>query len=118
DHEVLISRLIDRSLRSLFPDHYHAEVQVQVNVLSADPAMDTSSLALLAATAALHLSPIPAKGPAAGLRIIGTRSNEAETLHFSPFPSHDKRRQADLDFALSSGPDGLVMVEGEAKQID
>ncbi len=110
DQEVLMSRLIDRSLRSLFPASYRAEVQVQVSVLSADPANDPTTLALLAATAAVHLSPAPAKGPAAGLRIVGTDAG------FSTFPSLEKRAAAKLDFVVSAGPDGLVMVEGEAKE--
>ena len=69
DHEVLVSRLIDRTLRSLFPDEWKAEVQVQVQVFSAEPSSDLESLAMLAACAALHVSPVPAKGPAGGLGI-------------------------------------------------
>jgi len=112
DAEVLTSRLIDRTVRSLFPKAYRSDVQIQVTVLSADPAMDTTSVALLAATAALHLSPLPAKGPAAGLRIVGAGDG------FLAFPTREKQQQADLDFVVSAGPDGLVMVEGEAKEVD
>lgn len=111
DHEVLCSRLIDRTLRSLFPDGYRAEVQVQITVLSAAPGTDLSTLALIAACAAVRVSPIPCAGPAAGLRIL--KQGDA----FSTFPSEEKRGQADLDFVVSSGPDGLVMVEGEAREI-
>ncbi len=111
DNEVLVSRLIDRTIRSLFPDEYRCEVQVQVQILSADPTSDVHSLALIAATAALHISPVPAKGPAAGLRIVRHRGA------WMPFPSLRHRQEADLDFVVSAGPDGLVMVEGEADAV-
>src|SRR5207247_11068875 len=61
DHEVLVSRLIDRTVRSLFPDEYRCEVQIQVQVLSCEPSSDVESLALLAAACALQVSPVPAK---------------------------------------------------------
>lgn len=112
DAEVLTSRLIDRTVRSLFPKSYRCEVQIQVTVLSADPAADPTTVALAAATAALHLSPLPAKGPAAGLRIVGNESG------FSAFPTRERQATADLDFVVSAGPDGLVMVEGAAKEVD
>ncbi len=110
DAEVLMCRLIDRTVRSLFPKGYRCDVQLQVTVMSADPTMDMTSVALLAATAALHLSPLPAKGPAAGLRILQVGDS------FLAFPSREKQQQADLDFVVSAGPDGLVMVEGEARE--
>ena len=69
DHEVLTSRLVDRTIRSLFPEEYRNEVQVQVQVFSAEPSSDLESLAILAACAALHVSSVPAKGPAGGMRI-------------------------------------------------
>ncbi|MHC4897699.1 MAG: polyribonucleotide nucleotidyltransferase [Planctomycetota bacterium] len=110
DGEVLMCRLVDRTVRSLFPKAYRCEVQIQVLVLSADPVMDVTSVALLAATAALHVSPLPAKGPAAGLRIVRVGDG------FQGFPSREKQGQAGLDFVVSAGPDGLVMVEGEARE--
>ncbi len=108
DHEVLICRLIDRTIRSLFPKTYTSEVQVQVSVLSADPQADLTSLALLGACAAVHISEAPAAGPVAGLRIV--RSNDS----WSAFATHATRESCELDFVVSAGPDGLVMVEGEA----
>jgi polyribonucleotide nucleotidyltransferase len=111
DHEVLVSRLIDRTIRSLFPEHYRNEVQLQVQVLSAEPTSDVPSLALLAACAALHISAVPFRGPAAGLRV--TRHRGA----LLPFPSKRQRQESDLDFVVSYGPDGLVMVEGEASEV-
>jgi polyribonucleotide nucleotidyltransferase len=111
DHEVLVSRLIDRTLRSLFPEDYRCEVQIQVQVLSAEPTSDVESLALMAAACALHVSPIPAKGPAGGVRIARVLGQVI------PFPSHAQLAQADLEFAIGLGPDGPVMLEGEAKEV-
>ncbi|MBK8974463.1 MAG: polyribonucleotide nucleotidyltransferase [Planctomycetes bacterium] len=112
DHEILMSRLVDRTIRSLFPKGYRADVQLQVSVFSADPTADLSTLALIAGCAALHLSPAPAAGPAAGLRIV--RRNGV----FTAFPTEAVRAQAELDFVVSAGPDGLVMVEGGAREVD
>ncbi|MBX3461738.1 MAG: polyribonucleotide nucleotidyltransferase [Planctomycetes bacterium] len=112
DHEVLCSRLIDRTLRSLFPDGYHHEVQVQVQVFSAEPTSDLESLALLAACAAMHLSPVPAKGPAGGLRVQRVQGQ------WLAFGGKQQREHADLEFSVGFGPDGLVMLEGEAREVD
>jgi polyribonucleotide nucleotidyltransferase len=111
DHEVLISRLIDRTLRSLFPDEWKAEVQVQVQVFSAEPTSDLESLSLLAACAALHVSPVPAKGPAGGLRIQRVHGQ------WLAFAGKTQREIADLEFSVGVGPDGLVMLEGEADEV-
>ncbi|MEM7203034.1 MAG: polyribonucleotide nucleotidyltransferase [Planctomycetota bacterium] len=111
DHEVLTSRLIDRTVRSLFPGTYRCEVQIQINVLSADPAADLTTLAIVAAGAALHLSAAPADGPAAGMRIVRWRDG------WHAFPSARQRAEAELDFIVSAGPNGLVMVEGEAREV-
>jgi len=112
DQEVLISRLIDRTIRSLFPEEYRNEVQVQVQVFSAEPSSDLESLSILAACAALHISPVPAKGPAGGLRIHRV---DGEWLAFA---GRHQRDAADLEFAVGVGPDGLVMLEGEAREVE
>ncbi len=111
DHEILTSRLIDRTVRSLFKEGYRHEMQVQAQVMSAEPTSDVTSLALLSACAALHISAVPFRGPAAGLRIARHRGA------FVPFPSQRQRREADLDFVVSHGPQGLVMVEGEGGEV-
>jgi polyribonucleotide nucleotidyltransferase len=111
DHEVLVSRLIDRTLRSLFPDEWKSEVQVQVQVFSAEPTSDLESVALLAACAALHVSPVPAKGPAGGLRIQRVNGQ------WLAFAGASQREHADLEFSVGVGPDGLVMLEGEANEV-
>ncbi len=112
DHEVLICRLIDRTVRSLFPETYRADVQLQVQVLSAEPTSDLESLAILAACAALHISPVPAKGPAGGLRI--QRVND-QWLAFGGKNASDAK---DLEFSVAVGPEGLVMLEGEAREVN
>ncbi|MCB9879755.1 MAG: polyribonucleotide nucleotidyltransferase [Planctomycetes bacterium] len=112
DHEVLVSRLIDRTVRSLFPETYRNEVQIQVQVLSAEPTSDLESLSLLAACAALHVSPVPAKGPAGGLRVVRVHDQ------WLAFAGRAQRADADLEFSVGIGPDGLVMLEGEAKEVD
>jgi len=111
DHEVLVCRLIDRSVRSLFPEHYKNEVQIQVQVLSCEPSSDLESLALLAATCALHISPVPANGPIAGLRVWRIDDQ------WHAFVGRERAEQADLEFSVAVGPDGLVMLEGGAKEV-
>ncbi|MBL8737390.1 MAG: polyribonucleotide nucleotidyltransferase [Planctomycetes bacterium] len=111
DHEVLVSRLIDRTLRSLFPDEWKAEVQVQVQVFSAEPSSDLESLSMLAACAALHVSPVPAKGPAGGLGIHRVHGQ------WVAFAGRAQRELADLEFSVGVGPDGLVMLEGQAGEV-
>ncbi|MGK0351860.1 MAG: polyribonucleotide nucleotidyltransferase [Planctomycetota bacterium] len=110
EHEVLVCRLIDRSVRSLFPEHYKNEVQIQVQVLSCEPKSDLESLSLLAACCALHISPVPANGPIAGLRI----SRIDDSWH--AFVGREKAAAADIEFTVAVGPNGLVMLEGGAKE--
>ncbi|MCY2956285.1 MAG: polyribonucleotide nucleotidyltransferase [Planctomycetota bacterium] len=111
DHEVLVSRLIDRTLRSLFPEDYRCEVQVQVQVMSSEPTSDIESLSLLTAACALHISPIPAKGPAGGLRVARVQGQ------LIPFPSAAQLELADLEITVGLGPDGPVMIECEADEV-
>ncbi|MCB9536309.1 MAG: polyribonucleotide nucleotidyltransferase [Myxococcales bacterium] len=111
EHEVLTSRLIDRTLRPLIADGFRAEVQVSVTVFSADEQVDLAGLALLGAAAALHLSDVPFDGPVAGLRLVRTEGA------FVPFPSRAQAAKADLDLMVSAGRGGLVMVEGEARGV-
>ncbi len=112
DHEVLQSRLVDRTIRSLFPKTFKDEVQIQVTVMSAEPTADLGTLALVGACAAVHLSPAPADGPAAGLRLARRRGGA-----LTPFPTAGFRDDSDLDFVVGAGPAGLVMVEGGAREI-
>jgi polyribonucleotide nucleotidyltransferase len=110
DKEVLSSRIIDRSIRPLFPKKYRYETQVISTLLSCDPEVDGDSLGLLGATMALHLSGIPWDGPAAGLRIVKTGGR------YFINPSPNVRQTADIDVTLSAAPTGLIMVEGHARE--
>ena len=111
DHEVLVCRLIDRSVRSLFPEHYKNDVQIQVQVLSSEPTSDLESLAIMAACCALRISHVPANGPVAGLRIWRIDGE------WHAFVGREKAADADLEFSVAVGPDGLVMLEGEAREV-
>lgn len=110
DAEVLTSRLADRTIRPLFPEGYLNEVQVLLTVLSADAEAAPEGLAILAAAAALNISGIPWEGPVAGVRIARAWGD------WHLFPSRAQRRAADLDLVVSAGFQGLVMVEGEARE--
>jgi polyribonucleotide nucleotidyltransferase len=111
DSEILTCRLIDRSMRPLFPEGFRNEVQIQAQVLSAHEAGDPVSLALLGTGAALHLSDVPFDGP-----VLGTRSvihRERSVL----LPVLAEREDASCDLVVSVGPHGLVMVEGEGREV-
>lgn len=110
DHEVLASRLADRSIRPLFPEDFTVETQVLLTVLSADDEVEPESLAIIGAAAALHLSSIPWEGPLAGVRICRALGE------WHVFPTRGVRQAADLDLVVSQGPGGLVMVEGQAQE--
>ncbi len=111
DREVLTSRLIDRTLRPLFPKGFTHEVQVQVTVFSADAESDLESLGLIAAAGAVHLSDLPFRGPVAGLRIV------RRDKRFVALPAAAERPLGHLDFVVAGSRDGVVMVEGAADRI-
>ncbi len=108
ERETLVSRLIDRSIRPLFPENFKNEVQVMATVLSADPYNDPDILAICGASAALHISKIPFSGPLAGAR-IGYIDDE-----FILNPSDKLLDQSDLNIIVAATRDGVVMVEGTA----
>lgn len=111
DAEILASRLCDRSLRPLFPGAFRAETQVLSTVLSADPESDLPVLAMNSAAAALHLSEIPWEGPLAALR-VGRVGGELIAL-----PTPRQVAQSDLDLVVSFSCEGIVMIEGGAKEV-
>ena len=111
DHEVLISRLIDRALRPLFPDDFHAEVQVIVTLISADKNIMPDALACLAASAALSVSDIPFNGPISEVRI--GRINGKMVVN----PNIDELAGADIDIMVAASMENIVMVEGEMKEV-
>lgn len=106
DRETLVSRLIDRPVRPLFPKNFKDEVQIIATVLSADPENDPDVLAISGASAALHISRIPFSGPIAGAR-IGYIDDE-----FILNPSQKILEQSDLNLIVAATRNGVVMVEG------
>lgn len=111
DYEILISRLVDRALRPLFPDNYHAEVQVIVTLISADPQVYPDALACLAASSALAVSNIPFNGPISEVRVARVNGKFVINPQTSDIPS------ADIDLIVAASADNIVMVEGEMKEV-
>ncbi len=111
DNEILISRLIDRALRPLFPEDYHAETQVQVTLISAKEGDNPDALACLAAAAALAVSDIPFNGPVSEVRVA--RINGQWRIN----PDATDMEQADIDLIVAGTKDSIVMVEGEMKEV-
>ena len=110
DYEILISRLIDRALRPLFPDDYLCDVQVLVTMISSDPEIMPDSLACLAASAALAVSDIPIQEIISEVRIA--RINGEYVIN----PTRTQLKDADMDFIIAATEKNIMMVEGEAKE--
>ncbi|MFA5302247.1 MAG: polyribonucleotide nucleotidyltransferase [Bacteroidales bacterium] len=111
DYEILISRLIDRALRPLFPEDFHADVFVNVFLISAEKEIMPDALAGLAASAALAVSDIPFNGPISEVR-VGRVNGE-----FIINPSFNQLVEADLDIMVGATYDNIMMVEGEMKEV-
>ena len=111
DYEVLISRLIDRAIRPLFPDDYHSEVQLLITLISSDNNIMPDSLAGLAASAALSVSDIPFNGPISEVR-VGRLNGK-----FIVNPGVDELPGLDLDIIVAASEDNIMMVEGEMKEV-
>lgn len=109
--EVLTSRLIDRPIRPLFPDWFRDEVQVQAFALAADRQNDPDVLAMIGASAALVVSPLPFLGP------IGTVRLGRVDGQFVPFPTQDQLEASDLDLVISGSKESVLMIEGFAQEM-
>lgn len=110
DYEVLISRLIDRALRPLFPEAYLCEVQILVSLISADPEVAPDALACLAASAALAVSDIPIQ------EIISEARVAKIDGEFVVNPDLSLMEKAEMDFLIGATYKNIMMVEGEAKE--
>lgn len=110
DYEILISRLIDRALRPLFPDDYYCDVQVLVTLISSDPEVMPDSLACLAASAALAVSDIPIQEIISEVRVA--RINGEYVIN----PYRSQLKEADMDFIVAATEKNIMMVEGESKE--
>ncbi len=111
DYEILVSRLIDRALRPLFPDDYHAEVFVNVILFSSDGKDMPDALAGLAASAALAVSDVPFNGPISEVRVARIDGQ------FVINPTFEQLEQADMDIMVGATLDNIMMVEGEMKEV-
>ncbi len=110
DYEVLISRLIDRALRPLFPDDYFCEVQVIVTLISSDAEIMPDALACLAASAALAVSDIPIKEIISEVRVSRIDGQ------FKINPTRSEMERSDMDFIIAATEKNIMMVEGESKE--
>ncbi|WP_127128147.1 polyribonucleotide nucleotidyltransferase [Pseudoflavitalea rhizosphaerae] len=110
DYEVLVSRLIDRSLRPLFPEDYFCDVQVLVTLVSSDKEVMPDALACLAASAALAVSDIPIKEIISQVRVARVEGE------FIVNPLRAQLEKADMDFLIAATEKNLMMVEGEAEE--
>ncbi|SEP80347.1 polyribonucleotide nucleotidyltransferase [Neolewinella agarilytica] len=112
DYEILISRIVDRAIRPLFPKGYMFDTQVIINLISLDPEVMPDALAGLAASAALMVSDIPFAGPISECR-VGRIDGE-----YVINPDRSALKDADLDLIVAADADNIMMVEGECKEVD
>ena len=111
DNEILTSRLVDRVLRPLFPGNYHAEVYVNVMLLSADGVDQPDALAGFAASAALACSDIPFECPISEVRVARVNGE------FVVNPTFQQMKEADMDIMVGASAENIMMVEGEMKEV-
>ncbi|MEM9298977.1 MAG: polyribonucleotide nucleotidyltransferase [Bacteroidota bacterium] len=111
DYEILISRLVDRAIRPMFPDDYHADTQVAISLISGDEEALPDALAAFAASSALAVSDIPFNGPISEARVA--RIHGQYVIN----PSKSQKEEADLDLIVAATIDNILMVEGEMKQV-
>ncbi|MFL0161915.1 polyribonucleotide nucleotidyltransferase [Aquirufa salirivi] len=111
DYEILISRLVDRALRPTFPDDYHADVQVLINLISADSEVLPDAFVGLAAAAALAVSDIPFNGPISEVRVA--KINGVYKVN----PSVSELVGASLELIVAANANDILMVEGEGDEV-
>jgi polyribonucleotide nucleotidyltransferase len=111
DEEILTMRLVDRVLRPMFPDDYHAETQIMIQLMSHDPEVMPDALAGLAASAALSITDIPFDGPISEARVARVDGE------FIINPSKDVLANADIDLMVGASADSVSMVEGEMLEV-
>jgi polyribonucleotide nucleotidyltransferase len=111
DYEILISRLVDRAIRPLFADDYHAEVQIAISLISGDDDALPDALAALAASSALMVSDIPFGGPISEVRVARVEGKMIIN------PTKTQKELADLDLIVAGTLDNILMVEGELNEV-
>ena len=112
DKEILVSRLIDRPMRPLFEKSFGREIQVVPTTISTDQVNPPDILAIIASSAAVHISGIPFKGPIAGVRICSINGEMVVN------PTYEQIEQSDLEIVVAGTKDGITMVEGGAQEVD
>ncbi len=112
DYEVLVSRLIDRAIRPLFPEDYLCDVQVLVTLISSDPEVMPDALACLAASAALAVSDVPIQEVISEVRVSRLKGEMVIN------PTRSQMKQSDMDFIIAATEKNIMMVEGESKECD
>jgi polyribonucleotide nucleotidyltransferase len=110
DHEILISRLVDRALRPIFPNDYHADTQVMITLISADPEVQPDALAALAASSAIAVSNIPFNGPISEVRVAKIDGQ------YKINPKTSELERATLDLIVAATEKDICMVEGEMSE--
>ncbi len=111
DYEVLISRLVDRAMRPLFPDDYHADTQINIVMISGDMNVLPDALAALAASAAMAVSDIPFNGPVSEVRIAKVEGK------FIINPTLAEIAKAEMDLMVAATEENILMVEGEMSEV-
>ncbi len=111
DYEILVARLVDRALRPLFPDNFHAEVFVTINLISADKDVMPDAFAGLVASAALTISDVPFNGPISEVRV--GRLNGKFIIN----PTITEIKDSDIDIMVGATYDNILMVEGEMNEV-
>lgn len=111
DYEVLISRLVDRAMRPLFPDDYHADTQINIMMISGDMKVLPDALAALAASAAMAVSDIPFNGPVSEVRIAKVDGK------FIINPTLAELANAEMDLMVAATLENILMVEGEMSEV-
>ena len=111
DYEVLVSRLVDRPIRPLWPDDFHLEVFVNVNLISAEKDIQPDALAGLAASCALAVSDLPFGGPVSEVRVCRIDGK------FVINPTFTEMENADLELMVAATEENIMMVEGEMKEV-
>lgn len=111
DYEILISRLVDRAIRPMFPDDFHADVQINIFLISADAEVQPDALAGLAASAALSVSDIPFNGPISEVRVAQVDGQ------YLINPSSTQLKNARLDLIVAASSRDILMVEGSCAEV-
>ncbi len=111
DHATLVSRLIDRPIRPLFPKDFHNEVQIFATTFANDQTYESTLLGVIGASAACSISKLPFQEPAGGVRIVYVDGE------YKVFPKLEEIERAELDIVVAGTKEGIIMVEGGAKEV-